>query len=63
MGAGTPYEDVFSNKDFQKEVYPLAIVSGKPFFALPVVSHGAFFLSQTPVIVRCDASPRTPLSP
>jgi glutathione S-transferase len=36
---------------------------GSPFFAVPAVSKGDFFLSQTPAICRCNAPPPPPLTP
>jgi len=47
----TPYEDVFASKH-PEDLEAYTVQLKKPFFAFPAISHGDFFLSQTPVIVR-----------
>jgi hypothetical protein len=51
----TPYEDVFASKH-PEDLEAYTVQLKKPFFAFPAISHGDFFLSQTPVIVRCRTS-------
>jgi len=51
----TPYKETYANMSFE-EVAKIGYKWGTKFFAFPVIKHGDFVLSQTPVICKYMAT-------